>query len=375
MGVMRLASASFWLGGLSLPLALFLVGARPCAAQGQSKDTSDWLSKAAEITNIEKPGMRPFRMRGKVRILGDKDQLSDGTFELLWNSPSQWQERLEFPGYSRARTGGDHKYWVQRNMLFEIPRAEELDKLLDFGQKLRIGSNEKFGKTEQKKENGAARTCVELDRSVGSAKRVLCFDPVSGALASEENLQSGAPSIYQSAQISRSEYSDFRPWEGHTYPYRMAGFSGKKTAVELDLEELSPLENAASALFDVPKDSEEWDICDTAEQAALSLSAQPVYPEEARRNRETGVVQIYAVIETDGTLSHLQVVTHAKPDLDRAALEAVSQWRYRPPSATEIPFGFTRLLPPLFGCPNSRQPQLALARGRSVHTPRSVRSE
>lgn len=61
----------------------------------------------------------------------------------------------------------------------------------------------------------------------------------------------------------------------------------------------------------------------------LIRRVQPVYPPLARMARIQGVVALQAVISRDGTIENLKVLT-GHPMLARAAVEAVSQWRYRP---------------------------------------------
>jgi protein TonB len=55
----------------------------------------------------------------------------------------------------------------------------------------------------------------------------------------------------------------------------------------------------------------------------------PVYPEDARAAKAEGVVVIETVIATDGTV-HEATVLRGVPQLDKAALDAVVQWRYTP---------------------------------------------
>ena len=63
----------------------------------------------------------------------------------------------------------------------------------------------------------------------------------------------------------------------------------------------------------------------------LRTRVEPVYPEVARRSRESGVVILEAVIEADGGVSDLAVLKATRePLLDEAALRAVSQWEYQP---------------------------------------------
>ncbi len=55
----------------------------------------------------------------------------------------------------------------------------------------------------------------------------------------------------------------------------------------------------------------------------------PVYPQAALASRIQGVVIIQATIGPDGLVDEAQVL-RSVPDLDQAALDAVSQWQYEP---------------------------------------------
>ena len=55
----------------------------------------------------------------------------------------------------------------------------------------------------------------------------------------------------------------------------------------------------------------------------------PMYPQMARQMRISGVIHLLGIIAKDGTIQRLQVLT-GHPLLRQAALDAVSQWVYRP---------------------------------------------
>jgi protein TonB len=63
--------------------------------------------------------------------------------------------------------------------------------------------------------------------------------------------------------------------------------------------------------------------------ARLVKSVPPVYPEVARTQRIAGNVSIDAVVETDGNVSTMKVLS-GPAILHRAALDAVKQWHYQP---------------------------------------------
>jgi protein TonB len=61
----------------------------------------------------------------------------------------------------------------------------------------------------------------------------------------------------------------------------------------------------------------------------LIYRVQPQYPQLARQARVQGVVVLRAVISREGKIENLQLVT-GHPLLVQSAMDAVSQWRYRP---------------------------------------------
>jgi periplasmic protein TonB len=63
--------------------------------------------------------------------------------------------------------------------------------------------------------------------------------------------------------------------------------------------------------------------------AKIIKKVLPVYPALARQIRVSGTVRLAGVIAKDGTVQKLQVVS-GNPLLVKAAVDAVSQWIYRP---------------------------------------------
>jgi TonB family protein len=62
---------------------------------------------------------------------------------------------------------------------------------------------------------------------------------------------------------------------------------------------------------------------------------QPVYPREAKRAGIQGKVRLRVTINKDGSVMDIQVLS-GDPQLVRAALEAVSQWRYSPNKVVRV---------------------------------------
>ncbi len=66
-----------------------------------------------------------------------------------------------------------------------------------------------------------------------------------------------------------------------------------------------------------------------AQLAKLIRQVKPIYPFMAKQARVSGTVLLVGVISKDGTIRNLQVLS-GNPLLVRAAVDAVSQWIYRP---------------------------------------------
>jgi protein TonB len=64
-------------------------------------------------------------------------------------------------------------------------------------------------------------------------------------------------------------------------------------------------------------------------EGSLIRRVQPVYPPLARSARVQGSVLLAAEISKDGTIKDLKLIS-GHPMLVPAAIQAVSQWRYRP---------------------------------------------
>lgn len=78
-----------------------------------------------------------------------------------------------------------------------------------------------------------------------------------------------------------------------------------------------------------PKPVERMRIGGNVMAANLIRKVDPIYPQIAKTAHISGSVILHAIIAKDGTIQELSVVS-GPPLLQRAALDAVKQWRYKP---------------------------------------------
>jgi protein TonB len=70
-------------------------------------------------------------------------------------------------------------------------------------------------------------------------------------------------------------------------------------------------------------------VSGSVQAAKIVRKAVPQYPPLARQARVSGVVRLLGVIAKDGSVQRLEVIS-GHPLLQKAALDAVSQWLYHP---------------------------------------------
>jgi TonB family protein len=64
-------------------------------------------------------------------------------------------------------------------------------------------------------------------------------------------------------------------------------------------------------------------------QPEVLKRVEPIYPEDARKSGIEGTVILYVTTDTEGRVAQVKVLKSI-PALDRAAMDAVSQWVWEP---------------------------------------------
>jgi hypothetical protein len=288
--------------------------------------------------------MPPFHLHAKLQAFDAYGKAFDGTLELFWNSQSQWREEIEFPGYSRIQIGGDHKYWEVPGPYSE--RVDQLEELLSFVGKLSVGPDEKLGKERTRGGGGTRQDCLQIDTKQTPRTRTICFDPSNGAFLSED-VASGMDLGPDAAdEIVRSEYSDYHSWQGHLFPYTMIGRTRERTLVEVEVDQLGPLVTQDFPLFSPPATAEEWDGCVAGGKivpAKVVDHPDPKLPKGAL-NAGPRVVKMHGVIEPDGKVSDLSLLTAPQGTIDDAARDAFLRWTYQPETCNGMPIRVSTVL-------------------------------
>lgn len=296
------------------------------------------IAQALKTQQIWADGTPPLQMRAEIQVLDSKGVMTVGQYTVNWVAPSRWREELRIANYERLRVHDAKGYWQKSTLSFQPEIIFQLDKLLDLKGVLRIAAKQSLGKVKSHKKDGTSQRCTEVKWTSGT-DRVLCFDETSHNLGSVEypTLENQNP-----PDISRIEYDAFENVGEKRIPFEIRALRSRKVVLEVKVLEITHDSEENSALFAAPPNSVFWMQCDDMQEAEAVSRVQPIYPSSSRSNFEQGRVIFYAVVETDGTLSHSTVIQRATPALETAAADAIGQWRYKPASCGSMPIRVER---------------------------------
>ncbi len=273
--------------------------------------------------------------------MDSKGDLVQGQYTFDWVSASQWKEVIQIGSYERLRIGGAMGYWQKSTLSYQPELIFLFDKLLHLKDALKLAPKETLTKVKRREKAGVRQDCTEVKWQPRNA-RILCFDAANGALLSTdypENENMLPP------EISRIEYSALTPVAGRLIPYETQAMRGRKIILSVKVLDISKIVMENPERFKIQPGTEFWAACYGGHEAELANRIQPPYPLSARSSGEQGRVIFYAVIEADGSLSHLTLIHRAPPDLEAASLQAIRQWRYKPATCGQTPIRVETSIP------------------------------
>src|SRR3984957_4120224 len=323
-----------YLGVLQLiAIALTVTPTYLRAVQSRDNDAAAWVQKASDKSNLRTDGTPAFDLRAHMSISTGSNVMVDGTYRLIWTSPIQWREEVHLPGYDRVRIGGPGGYWQRRSVPYESVRVWQLDKLLANLSHLELLPGDKLGKGHERKVQQEKLNCADVINERGVHLMESCFDQATGAL---RQVSSSSDQLLHG--LTQLEYSDYQDWSGKSFPRSVLGLNGKMTKVEFHVDALDNAQQSPPTTFASFPDDTKWTQCEKPDKVSILEQARPQYPPEARAQGNQGMVAIYVVIETTGDISHEKVVAATIPALDAAAFDAVSHWKYKPPTCQGSPY-------------------------------------
>jgi TonB family protein len=308
-----------------------LCGPALCAqetpATASPKDPKELMLAAARLNNLTTSDTEPWHIKARWQILNEHGAATnEGTYEEFWGS-SQSSKRV-FTGKDFAQTEyttakGDFRTSSSHGNVPPVLISAHNDLISAIPDERTIEHTTYSAKPFA---NGNLKlTCI----SPALPGRVPAF-----CLGMDEPLLR-VYSIPAYSSPTNVLYNQTLRFKNKVVAGDLKLASDGKIMFSLQIETLEPLDTNNEASFTPPSDAELAPIVRRVyisaggAQGMIVHKVQPEYPVEARTERVVGTVSLQAVIGTDGKIKELKV-TSGPAALQKAASEAVWQWRYRP---------------------------------------------
>jgi TonB family protein len=298
-------------------------------AQPGTEDWGQLLAKAAAMNGLDGPNVKPWHLKASFETFDDDGKSkSTGTYEEWWAAEKKRKSTFVVGDVSQTdymtdkgllRAGSKS---IFENAVMRVPG----DLLQPMAVRL-----ENYAFDEEDKTLGPVKVrCVTLHplkdvAPPGIAPLVYCLDQERPTLRVRTSL--GLGGAYQTSYNHLVGFQD--------------GFLAKSVevmhdhmpVVKIHLESVENLAGIDDAEFTAPADAVrpvlKVNIAGGIAAGMLLRKVQPDYPEAAKEMRLSGVVTLQAIIAKDGHIRDLHVVS-GPTGLQKAAMDAVQQWLYRP---------------------------------------------
>ena len=300
-------------------------------AFGKSKQAqAKALFKAAyAASEIKVKGSPPFHLKAEFQFYGLNFQHTKGSYEEVWISPDQHRTDFSVPSGSDVIVVSNGQRWQKDPLPYKNTVETIVDATTDLGLGLQYGPPREIKSIQDEASGNRQMTCV-VPRRKGYEDEY-CFDPQNGRLVWRTELMCGV----------EYRFSDYEPWGGKWVPRKVDVVQNGSPLVQVAIKSLTPPGTLSPSTFAPPPGAEveKHVSCriDELEGGEIIKHVMPKYPESAKRAGYEGRVSFYADIGKQGQLRGLEVVHSLSPDLDAAALQAMSQWRFKPLVCKGVP--------------------------------------
>lgn len=313
--------------GLSIPSAFAV---HP--ADGRRSELIGLLERARDQTNIRSAGSSPFRLVAGVQLQDINDKPAEGTYTLIWQSPSSWRDDLQFRGFSQVRIADGERLYLSRTPPSLFPAVSELLQLLEFPVNLRLAPKSKVDDLREK--TGGKGGERRIDFRTNNTNKSVYLNSRSGFPVRVEVSEAWTKSTYR--------FDEVIEFAGRQFPRLLTKKSEGRAELRAEVQSLTE-EQPDTKTLAPPSDARWMPWCPEPVAAKLlnpaGLIAMPL---------PSGVTPtpgaIYGIVGPDGRWHNLTVVKSAGKDSDDHMLKMLGQLRFAPATCGTIPIPEERVI-------------------------------
>lgn len=315
-----------------------LTTALPVRAQSVSELSAKLAAASAEST-LDAADLAPWHLRLQVDLLAaDGQKPAAGTIEMWWQKPHFYRVQYAFPEYTATfLKKGSNSYSTPGQGSAPVVLMEALNQVVN---PVTVSEAEKSEQPQvRRKQFGNSKLdCIMLSKP---------FKPNADShIHLPEQVPLGLFPTYCFAQDSPALRVSFSLGSQAIVNNSIGLFQKKNVATSSSLYENGQIVANSRILLLRSGEATPETLLDPSpdlvlvppasdvpgEKVAMTVlhKKPPVYPQSAKLNHISGSVEIKVVIDRNGKVQHLRLLSAPDGDLALAALAAVRTWTYKP---------------------------------------------
>jgi hypothetical protein len=309
-------------------------------AVGNSVEAENLLRQAVEISDIRSSGSPSFRLVARVQALGENGGATEGSYTLLWKSPTIWRDEIKFPHYSQVRVAHLDRLLISRNPLNASMEVFRLLILLEFPPFLSSSGEATDKKLQEKIKDGRRERVIEITSAGRSWEKVYLDGAAPIPLLIEfKGALYGSRYPYKDFDI-KYEFEDYVEFHGRQVPRMVRQRVWNVVKYKILVQELADA-TLDEADFDPPPDAQWIHWCPHPDppkpkspRRMISVSA---FPPQLRTGGPPSDVIIYGIIGTDGQWHNLAPVRSEGKIVDSFWIHELLRESFSPAHCGETP--------------------------------------
>ncbi len=306
-----------------------LVASLAFAGKKEQEERRALLDRAMKLSDIRAASAPPFRLRARIKLMNESST-TEGTYTETWLSRGQWRRELVLGDQSKTEVANGQSRWTLNSISPYLTSIGEIGFPME---KFGFEASEfwKADKIVDREIRSIDARCIETKVDARGSRSALCFAKDKGTLVAKAVPHEVRDKIVEGT----CEYGDYEEFGGKIFPRQILCFDALKPVFEETVTELSGVPSPDEALFaPLPGGTESANCQGVARPPVATYFPDPALP---RRETPKNPVDIELVVEANGKSRDLKVVRSVDEAFDRAAVEAVRKWRFKPASCDGVP--------------------------------------
>jgi len=297
------------------------------------------LQQAEQLTDIRAGNAPSFRLTARVEAYDEKGKKKEGTYTLLWNSPTIWREEISFPDYSQIRLARINKLLINRNPHTPSEEAYRVGKSMDFPGFLHLGTKDQIQKLQEKTKDGVRERKVDIAVAGKPWKKVYFDESTPVPIRFEyKGAALGMQYPYKEFDL-KFQLADYVEFHGLQFPRTLRRFESNVLRVQVQVQEWIEA-TYGEADFAPPDDSHWIRWCPHGEPPKLQsplMVTNPSFPPQLRTGGPSSRVVINGIIGIDGQWHNVEAVKSAGSMVDSFWISQMHRQRFTPAKCGETP--------------------------------------